>query len=62
MKTRGLKTRVAYGKGKDGKIYILGDTLEAALKANMMVRDYENELIRMNPQLEITIKIEQITT
>ena len=54
-----LKTRRAYGKGKNGDLYDLGDTVEQALKANMMVRDFEKELIRMNPQLEITFKIEE---
>lgn len=58
LKMKGLKTRRAYGKGKNGNIYDLGDTVEQALKANMMVRDYEKELIRINPQLEITFKIE----
>ena len=53
-----LKTRRAYGKGKNGNIYDLGDTIDAALKANMMVRDYEKELVRTNPELEITFKIE----
>ena len=54
-----LKTRVAYGYHKEsGKLYNLGDTIEAALKANMMFRDYEKKLIAANPQLEITIKIE----
>lgn len=54
-----LKTRKAYGKGKNGDIYDLGDTVEQALKANMMVKDFEKELIKINPQLEITIKIEE---
>ena len=54
------KTRVAYGTGKNGNIYILGDTVDAALKANMIVRDYEKELIRVNPQLQIEIKIESL--
>lgn len=53
-----LKTRRAYGKGKNGNIYDLGDTVEQALKANMMVKDFEKELIKLNPQLEITFKIE----
>jgi hypothetical protein len=55
------KTRMAYGTHKEsGKTYILGDTVDAALKANMMVRDYEKELIRLNPQLEITFKVEEV--
>lgn len=54
-----LKTRVAYGYHRDsGRLLILGDTVEAALKANMMVRDYEKALIAANPQLEITVKVE----
>lgn len=54
-----MKTRVAYGWHKEsGKLYILGDTVDAALKANMMVREYEKELIKLNPQLEISFKIE----
>jgi lipopolysaccharide export system protein LptC len=52
------KTRRAYGE-KDGKLYDLGDTIDAALKANMMVRDYEAALIKANPQLTITIRIEE---
>ena len=52
------KTRIAYGKHANGNIYRLGDTVEAALKANMMCREYEKRLIAANPQLEITIKIE----
>ena len=54
-----MKTRIAYGEGKDGKMYKLCDTIEEALKANMMYRDYEAELIKMNPQLKITFKIEK---
>ena len=53
-----LKTRHAYGKHSNGSTYDLGDTIEAALKANMMVRDYERELIKINPQLKIEIRIE----
>lgn len=54
------KTRIAYGYGKgSGKLYYLGDTVDAALKANMMVRDYEQKLRELNPQLEIIIKIEK---
>lgn len=52
-----IKTRVAYGEGKKG-IYKLCDTVTEALKANMLVKDYEKELIRINPQLKITFKIE----
>ena len=53
-----IKTRIAYGEGKDGKVYKLCDTIKEALKANMMFRDYEKELIKANPQLKITIKLE----
>ncbi len=56
--TKGKKTRVAYGYHRErGELFVLGDTVEAALKANMMVKDYENALIKANPQLKITIKI-----
>lgn len=56
-----MKTRRAYGYHKEsGKLFDLGDTVEDALKANMMVSDYEKELVRINPQLEITFKIEEI--
>lgn len=55
-----MKTRVAYGYHKEnGNTYNLGDTVKAALNANMMVREYEKELIKANPQLEITFKIEK---
>ena len=54
-----MKTRIAYGYHKEsGKTLYLGDTVEAALKANMMYKEYEKQLIEANPQLEITIKIE----
>ena len=53
-----MKTRIAYGKHSNGNLYDLGDTVEQALKANMMVRDFEKELIKINPQLEITFRIE----
>lgn len=58
---RNSKTRVAYGEGKNG-VCRLCDTVAEALKANMMVRDYEKELIKQNPQLKITIKIEDLTS
>ena len=55
------KTRVAYGFHKEtGKLFNLGDTIEQALKANMMYRDYEKQLVKLNPQLEITFKIEEV--
>lgn len=54
------KTRIAYGYHKEsGKCFDLGDTVAQALKSNMMVRDYEKELIKLNPQLDIVIKIEK---
>lgn len=54
-----FKTRIAYGRHKEtGELFMLGDTIEAALKANMMFREYEKQLINANPQLEITVKIE----
>jgi hypothetical protein len=55
-----MKTRIAYGyHKKSGKTLYLGDTIEAALKANMTYKEYEKQLIEANPQLEITIKIER---
>lgn len=53
-----IKTRVAYGVHANGNMYRLCDTVTEALKANMHVKDYEKELIRINPQLKITFKIE----
>ena len=55
-----LKTRVAYGTHENGNMYRLCDTVNEALKANMMVRDYEKQLVNLNPQLKITFKIEKI--
>lgn len=52
------KTRHAYGTHANGNRYDLGDTVAGALKANMMVKDYENELRANNPQLRIEIVIE----
>jgi Mor family transcriptional regulator len=52
-----MKTRIAYGEHENGNTYYLGDTIEAALKANMMYKDYEKALIKANPQLKITFKI-----
>lgn len=55
-----MKTRKAYGYHREtGRLLDLGDTIEAALKANMMVKDYEKALVKANPQLEITFKIEK---
>lgn len=54
-----MKSRIAYGvHKKSGKLYRLGDTIEGALKANMMFRDYEKKLKELNPQLEIKVRIE----
>ncbi len=54
-----LKTRKAYGyHEKSGNIFNLGDTIEQALEAKMTVKDYEKRLIEVNPQLQITFKIE----
>lgn len=56
-----MKTRHAYGFHQEtGKMFDLGDTIENALKAKMMVRDYERELIKVNPQLKIDIRIERV--
>ena len=56
---KNLRTRRAYGYHKEtGKTFDLGDTIKAALDANMMVRDYEAALIKANPQFEITVRIE----
>lgn len=55
------KTRKAYGYHREtGKLFDLGDTVNPALKANMMVRDWERDLVKQNPQLEITFKIETV--
>jgi hypothetical protein len=54
-----MKTRIAYAVLKStGKLVMTEDTVNEALRANMMVRDYEKELVRLNPQLDITFKIE----
>lgn len=56
-----MKTRIAYGVLKtSGKLVMTLDTVAGALKADMMVRDYEKELIKCNPQLDITFKIEPL--
>ena len=55
------KTRKAYGLHREsGKLFALGDTVEGALKANMMVKDYEKSLVKANPQLDISFKVERI--
>lgn len=54
------KTRIAYGVLKStGKLVMSEDTVKEALKANMMLKDYEKSLVELNPQLEITFKIEK---
>ena len=55
-----MKTRIAYGiHKKTKKEFFLGDTVEGALNANMMCKDYEKALMAANPQLEIAIRIER---
>ena len=55
-----LKTRRAYGCHKEtGELFDLGDTIEGALKLNMMVKDYEKHLVEVNHQLDVTFKIEK---
>jgi len=55
------KTRIAYGTHKEtGNTQRLCDTIEEALKVNMMYRDFEKQLIKANPQLDIKFKIEII--
>lgn len=54
------KTKRAYGYHREtGRLFDLGDTIDAALNANMMVKEYEKLLIAANPQLEVTFKIER---
>jgi hypothetical protein len=53
-----MKTRIAYGTLKStGKLVMSQDTVEEALKAKMMVRDYEKELVKLNPQLDIRFNV-----
>lgn len=55
-----VKTRRAYGTHREsGKIFDLGDTIEAALRANMLRTEYEKALIKANPQLDISFRIEE---
>lgn len=57
------KTRVAYATPKDttdAKIFRLCDTVEESLKANMLVKDYEKQLVEKNPHLNIIFKIEGV--
>jgi hypothetical protein len=54
-----MKTRIAYGTLKStGKLVVEEDTVKEALKSNMMVRDYEKELVNLNPQIEFAFKVE----
>jgi hypothetical protein len=53
-----MKTRMAYGKHSNGTIYNLGDTVNQALQAGMTVHDFEKQLVKINPQLKITFKVE----
>jgi len=56
--TMKLLTRKAFGYHRaTGKLFDLGDTVEQALKANMLCKDFEKELVKINPQLEITFKV-----
>lgn len=53
------KTRVLYGYLRSsGKLVVRFDLVEEALKFNMMVRDYEEEFIKVNPQLDVKVKVE----
>ena len=52
------KTRVAYYIDEGGNPQLLGDTIDAALEANITVKEYERQLIESNPDLEIIINIE----
>lgn len=57
------KTRVAYATLKgvsNTNVFRLCDTVEEALKANMHVRDYEKQLVEVNPKLNITFKVERV--
>lgn len=58
-----MKTRVAYFAPKgstQNEFCKLCDTVEEALKANMLVKDYEKQLIELNPQFNIIFKIEEV--
>lgn len=56
-----FKTRVAYGKHKQsGNVCVIcADTVEASLKAHMMVKDYERQLAQLNPEYDLTFRIEE---
>lgn len=58
-----LKTRTVYGKDiRSGMEYLLcSDSVAESLRLNMLVKDYEKILARLNPQLEITVKITEKT-
>jgi hypothetical protein len=56
-----FKTRVAYGKHKqNGNVCVIcADTVEASLKNRMMVKDFEKQLARNNPEYNLTFRIEE---
>lgn len=52
-----METRIAYGyHTKSGKLFKLCDTIAEARKADMTVPAFEEKLVELNPQLEITFK------
>ncbi len=56
MKT---KVRIAYGYSKKtGELIVTENTVNEAIKVNMLVTDYEEQLKKSNPQLEWEFKIE----
>jgi hypothetical protein len=56
-----MKTRIAYGYLLEtGNLILAQDTVKEALRANMMVRDYEKRLVELNPQLRFEFKVEKI--
>jgi hypothetical protein len=56
--TNKIKTIHAYGTFSDGRVFDLGDVVDMALRANMMVNDCKKALIKANPQLVIEFKVE----
>jgi hypothetical protein len=56
-----MKTRVAYKiDPKTGKETKLFDTIQKALDANMLVKDWERMYISANPESKIEIRVENI--
>jgi hypothetical protein len=54
------KTRVLYGYLKStGELIHRTDAVDEALQANMMVRDWEKEFVKANPQLDVKVMVEQ---